>query len=118
MPGHISPDLAYKIFTRSEFSDLQAGGFEGAPVDRADGYIHLSTDTQLDETLNKHFAGQDDLVIASIKLADLGQLLRWEVSRGGELFPHYYGRLELHHISAHMVLTRDEARRARRPDRL
>lgn len=116
MPDHISPEIAYKILTGSEFSQLQSGGFEGAKVDQEDGYIHLSTDAQLDETLNKHFAGQNDLIIAAVQLATLGPCLRWEISRGGQLFPHYYGRLEMRHISAYAVLTRDETGRARRPE--
>lgn len=110
------PNIAYKILTLPEFHSLQEGLFAGAPVDLADGYIHLSTAAQLDETLNKHFAGQNDLFIAAVPLEPLGPLLRWEASRGGQLFPHYYGRLELRHISAHMPLKRDAAGRALLPD--
>jgi uncharacterized protein (DUF952 family) len=57
----------------------------------ADGYIHLSTADQLQGTLDKHFAGQSGLVIAEIDLAALGDTVKWEVSRGGALFPHIYG---------------------------
>ena len=98
-----------------EFEQLLAGAFHGAPVDVADGYIHLSTAAQIDETLNKHFAGREDLILAAIPLGPLGAALRWEVSRGGDLFPHYYGRLEVQHVSAHCVLSRDEHGRARLP---
>lgn len=108
-------DIAYKILTLAEFSSLQNGTFAGAPVDQADGYIHLSTAAQLDETLNRHFAGRDELIIAAVPLAPLGAALRWETSRGGQLFPHYYGRLEMHQVSAHMQLTRDENGRAKLP---
>ena len=109
------PDIAYKILTSAEFSSLQNGTFAGAPVDQADGYIHLSTAAQLDETLNKHFVGQDGLVIAAVPLAPLGAALRWEPSRGGQMFPHFYGRLDMQHISATMPLARDEAGQARLP---
>lgn len=85
--------IAYKILTAGEWAALEAGQFAGAPVDRADGYIHLSTEAQVGETLVRHFAGQDDLVIAAIDLAVLGDMVRWEPSRGGALFPHVYGRL-------------------------
>ena len=88
--------LAYKIFTASELAQFQTDGvFTGAPVDLADGYIHMSTAEQLDETLAKHFAGQSNLVIAAIDLTQLGDALKWEVSRGGALFPHYYGALPI-----------------------
>jgi beta-hydroxylase len=92
--GH--PATAWKIFTADQWAGFETSGrFEGAPVDLADGYIHLSTAAQLDETLAKHFAGQAGLVLAEIDLAMLGEAVRWEVSRGGALFPHFYGVLPM-----------------------
>lgn len=102
----MTAQTAYKILTQEQFQALLAGSFEGAPVDIADGYIHLSTAEQLDETLARHFAGQQALVIAAVPLAPLGEELRWEVSRGGQLFPHLYGRLTLRDVSAHTPLER------------
>jgi uncharacterized protein (DUF952 family) len=88
--------VAYKILTADEWAQFQTEGvFTGAPVDLADGYIHMSTADQLDETLAKHFAGQIDLVIATIDLTHLVDALKWEISRGGALFPHYYGALPM-----------------------
>ena len=88
--------IAYKILTADQWAQFQSEGvFTGAPVDLADGYIHMSTAEQLPETLAKHFAGQSGLVIATIDLAQLGDALNWEVSRGGALFPHYYDALPL-----------------------
>ncbi len=88
--------LAYKILTADQWAQFQSESvFTGAPVDLADGYIHMSTADQLDETLAKHFAGQTGLMIATIDLAQLGDALKWEVSRGGALFPHYYGALPM-----------------------
>ncbi len=87
-------DTAFKILTADQWATFEAAGvFAGAPVDLADGYIHLSAAAQLDETLAKHFAGQSGLVIAEIDLVLLGDAVRWEVSRGGALFPHVYGAL-------------------------
>ena len=87
---------AYKILTADQWVQFQSEGmFTGAPVDLADGYIHMSIADQLPETLAKHFAGQSGLVIATIDLAQLGDALKWEVSRGGALFPHYYGALPM-----------------------
>ena len=88
--------LAYKILTADQWAAFEADGvFAGAPVDLADGYIHMSTAEQLDETLAKHFAGQAGLVIATIDLAMLGDAVKWEVSRGGARFPHLYGDLPM-----------------------
>jgi len=96
--------VAYKVLTQAQFASLQAGRFEGAPVDLADGYIHLSTAAQLTRTVQKHFAGQQGLVIAAVDLARLGDLVRWEVSRGGAFFPHLYGPLPMEAVIAYAPL--------------
>ncbi len=90
------PATAYKILTAQQWAQFDADGvFDGAPVDVADGYIHLSAAERLQGTLDKHFAGQSDLVIAEVDLTALGDLVKWEISRGDELFPHIYGPLPL-----------------------
>ena len=87
---------AYKILTADQWVQFQAdGAFHGAPIDLADGYIHMSTADQLDETLSKHFVGQSGLVIAEIDLGSFGDALKWEASRGGALFPHLYAPLPM-----------------------
>lgn len=86
---------AYKILTREEWERLKGEGtFVGAPVDLADGYIHLSAPDQVAETAAKHFAGRDGLVLAEVDLIKLDGV-KWEPSRGGQLFPHVYGPLPL-----------------------
>ena len=88
--------LIYKICPRTLWAEAEREGvFRGAPVDRADGYIHFSTADQVRETAARHFAGADDLVLAAVEAEKLGPALKWEPSRGGALFPHLYGDLEL-----------------------
>ena len=88
--------FAFKVLTRTQWDQFRADGiFAGAPVDVADGYIHLSARDQVTGTLAKHFAGQDDLVLAMVDLSALGGIVKWEVSRGGALFPHIYGDLPM-----------------------
>ena len=94
MPPHDA--IAFKILTADQWSQLKRDGvFHGAPVDLADGYIHMSTTAQVDETLSKHFAGQSGLVVAAIDLTACGDAVKWEVSRGGALFPHLYAPLDV-----------------------
>ena len=69
--------------------------YEGAPIDIADGYIHFSDAGTVEETAAKHFAGRKDLVLVAVAAEALGPALRWEPSRGGALFPHLYGALDL-----------------------
>lgn len=84
-------DVAYKLVDRAEWdAALAAGLYAGSAVDRADGYIHMSTREQLPETARKHYAARHDLVLVTVDLAGLGDSLRWEASRGGDLFPHLY----------------------------
>ncbi|MBA4048384.1 MAG: DUF952 domain-containing protein [Sphingomonas sp.] len=101
---------AYKVLTADQMAALSAtGSFAGAPIDLADGYVHLSTAAQVTETVDKHFAGQSDLWVAAIDLAALGEAVRWEPSRGGQLFPHIYAALPMAAVVAHAPLTRDAA---------
>lgn len=94
--------VAYKILTKDQMDVLEhQGEFAGAPIDLADGYIHLSTAAQAQETLEKHFAGQSDLWIASVDLEALGDIVKWEESRGGQLFPHIYAGLPLSVVIAY-----------------
>ncbi|WP_109578026.1 DUF952 domain-containing protein [Aminobacter sp. AP02] len=72
----------------------QSGFFHGAPIDLADGFIHFSTAEQVVETAAKHFSGQDNLLLVAIDADRLGPALKYEVSRGGALFPHLFAPLE------------------------
>ena len=101
------PTIAYKVLTAEQMAALEADGtFAGAPVDLADGYVHLSTCDQLTETVDKHFAGQDNLHVAAVDLGSFGGSLKWEESRGGQLFPHLYGPLLLETVIAYGPLER------------
>ena len=100
------PHLIYKIATEAIYAPARATlSFAGMPIDAKDGYLHLSTATQLAETLRLHFAGQSGLVLLAVRAADLGDKLVWEPSRGGQLFPHYYGDLPLSAVAWEAPLT-------------
>ena len=86
----------YKICPEALWRAAVAEGvFTGAPVDLADGYIHFSTAGQVAETAAKHFAGQENLLLIAVEEGALGAALRYELSRGGALFPHLYAPLAL-----------------------
>ena len=88
--------VIYKICPEPLWREAEASGvFRGAPVDLTDGYIHFSTAAQVRETAAKHFRGQPDLVLVAVASETLGNSLRWEPSRGGDLFPHLYGTLPI-----------------------
>lgn len=101
------PLTAYKILTAEELTALQRdGSFAGSADDLRDGFIHLSTADQLAGTVDKHFAGRDDLCIAAVDLASFGARLRWEPARDGQEFPHLYEPLLLETVTAYGPLER------------
>ncbi len=84
----------YKILTREAWDEaLAQGEYRGSALDLTDGFIHFSTAGQAQETARRHFTGQAGLVVLSVDAEALGDALRWEPSRGGDLFPHLYAPL-------------------------
>ena len=90
-----------KILPRAAWAETESSGrFTGSGIDLADGYIHFSTEAQAVETARLHFSGQRDLVVFEVDAHDVSGEVRWEASRGGELFPHLYGVVERRQIRA------------------
>jgi uncharacterized protein (DUF952 family) len=88
--------IIFKICSKLLWREAEkAGLFAGAPVDMQDGYLHFSTGQQVRETAARHFAGQGDLLLIAVDADSLGTDLRYEPSRGGDLFPHLYAPLPL-----------------------
>jgi uncharacterized protein (DUF952 family) len=58
------------------------------------------------ETARKHFFGQAGLFLVAVDADALGDSLRFEPSRNGELFPHLYGELDLGAVTAVLELRR------------
>jgi uncharacterized protein (DUF952 family) len=84
--------IIYKICRAEEWAEAsEKGAYEGSSVDRRDGFIHLSAGHQLRETAQRHFYGESGLILVAFDTEALGSNLRWEPSRGGDLFPHHYG---------------------------
>lgn len=97
--------IVYKIFRADEMSAfVNAGETAGAPIDVADGYVHLSAGDQVSGTLAKHFAGETGLTLLALETDDLGADLKWEISRGDALFPHLYRPLRITDILWHKPL--------------
>jgi len=91
---HVTSMQIYKILQGSEWAELDSNGQTlGAPIDLADGYIHFSTAAQAGETAAKYFAGVEGLMLVAFETDQLGDAIKWEPSRGGDLFPHLYRAL-------------------------
>lgn len=93
-------NIIYKIVPEHLWLEAHSSGaFSGAGIDVVDGFIHFSTRAQVEETAARHFAGVADLLLVAVDASLLGDLLKWERSRGGDLFPHLYGPLPLDLVS-------------------
>lgn len=93
--------MTFKIISAEDWATFQAiGAYAGSAVDLADGYIHMSTAAQVAVTARKHYAGRDGLMLLTVDLDALGEALKWEPSRGGDLFPHLYADLPLSAVTA------------------
>lgn len=86
----------YHLARKAAWAEAEKTGiYTGTPEDRADGFIHFSTAAQVEESAAKHRAGETDLLLVAVNEAGLGDALKWEPSRGGQLFPHLYGDMPL-----------------------
>ncbi len=92
----MSNRLIFHMCKRSDWQIARAGGFyQGSGDDLSDGFMHFSTAEQLAQSAAKHRGGVSDLLLIAVNPGDLGASLKWEPSRGGQLFPHLYGDLEI-----------------------
>ena len=97
--------MIYKILSGSEWdAALACGKYAGSADDVRDGFIHFSAAHQLAATARKYFSGKSDLLLVAVAEEDLGQDLKWEPSRGGDLFPHLYAPLMTAHARWTMPL--------------
>ena len=102
-------EIIYKVVRTTEWDAArEAGVFKGSADDERDGFIHLSLAAQLKGTLEKHFAGEDGLLLVSLVAAGFGSELRWETSRGGENFPHLYAPLKVSLVHSVVPICRDD----------
>ena len=86
----------YHLSRRADWDRARAAGsYEGSREDTADGFLHFSTALQVIGSAAKHRSGERGLVLLEVDSAALGEALKWEPSRGGDLFPHLYDVLPM-----------------------
>ena len=85
----------YKLLNHVDAIKAETDGYTDTALDGADGYVHLSGKAQVATTAALHYRGQAGVILLEFDATSIGGEIRWEASRGGELFPHLYGRLEI-----------------------
>jgi len=102
------PRLVYRLCHRDDWRAAeQAGVFAGGADDVRDGFIHLSSAAQVEESARRHYAGVRPLMLLAVDGARVSGDLRWEPSRGGALFPHLYGTIPLEALVSALPLSED-----------
>lgn len=97
----------YKVLTLTQAAEYdRTGEAPLSPDDEKDGYVHLSTRDQLLGTMSRHFAAEQAVRVLAADPERLGEALRWEPGRDGELFPHLYGRLASDHVTMGWLMGR------------
>ncbi|MEJ7590941.1 MAG: DUF952 domain-containing protein [Planctomycetaceae bacterium] len=93
--------MIYKVCSKAVWKEMRTlTSWNGSPHDLRDGFIHFSTTSQLEGTVRKHYAGQSDLMLLAVDADSLGEALKWEPSRDGDLFPHLYGPLPISTVAS------------------
>jgi uncharacterized protein (DUF952 family) len=101
--------VVYKILRETEWAQTrECGVFHGSPDDLRDGFLHFSAAHQVRETVHKYFSTEDRLMLLALDAEKMGPSLRWEISRGGEKFPHFYGVLACDRVLHAEILRRDK----------
>jgi uncharacterized protein (DUF952 family) len=89
-------EAIYKIARVHEWEEaVENGVFAGSADDKRDGFIHFSAAAQVKGTCDKYFTTEEWLYLVAVDPDRLGPALKWELSRGGQNFPHLYGTLPL-----------------------
>jgi uncharacterized protein (DUF952 family) len=101
--------VIFKIIHAAEWRAMESDRFfYGSPKDKEDGFLHFSSTKQLLGTLNRYYAGADDLMLVAVDGTLLADSLRYEASTAGALYPHLYGVLPLAAVRWARPITRDE----------
>jgi len=98
----------YKILSQDDWATAAQLGYTQTALDEGDGYVHLSTRAQVQETLSLHYPGRENVRLLEFVVEEMGLPIRWEESRGGQLFPHLYARLRVEMAKRTWTLTLDD----------
>ena len=102
-------EIIYRLMDQQSWQDVQASGrFTGSKDDLRDGFIDFSTAATVRETARRYYAHCEDLFLLSVEAACLGDDLKWELSRGGLLFPHLYAPLRADQVITATLLGRTD----------
>ncbi len=106
----------YKILSAEDWALAEQLGYSKTALDEGDGYVHLSTRAQVQETLSLHYFERKHVRLLEYVIEELGLPIRWEESRGGQLFPHLYAALPIDAANRTWTLSLDASGVPKLPD--
>ena len=103
----LTANKVYKVLTLGEWEEASKIGQIVTALDQQDGFVHLSSATQLNMTLSLYFLKEEKVILLQINEGDIIEGLTYEYAdtRGGE-FAHFYGELSTDKISQSWHLDR------------
>ena len=101
----------YHLLSRTDWEQAQEQG-RYAPASLVnEGFIHLSTASQVPSTAARYYGGRMDLLLLTVDAGQLVADVRWEEVRPGERFPHLYRALDLGMVAEAETYLPDDAGR-------
>ncbi|MDC0585795.1 DUF952 domain-containing protein [Candidatus Pelagibacter sp.] len=98
----------YKIIDKNEWKKVKdVGPYSGSKKDIEDGYIHFSSEEQVEGTLKKYYLNQTDLILLKVDTLKLDNLI-WEQASDGNMFPHLYSSLDLSNVVEELEIILDK----------
>jgi uncharacterized protein (DUF952 family) len=89
-------EYIYHVTTQDEWEQSKKTGAYQPAQFAQEGFIHCSTEQQVEGVLDRFYKGQTGLVKLKIEKAKLQRPLLFELATDlDELFPHIYGALNL-----------------------
>ena len=93
----------YKILTLEEWENASKTGYVVTELDKKDGFIHLSTSSQLAATLSFYFNQHKQVVLLQLTQDEIKDALVFEApvleDEHSGLFPHLYSELAFNQVS-------------------
>lgn len=99
----------FHLATPAAWATARATGTIAPPSLTTEGFVHCSTEDQLEGTIARHFGGVDELLLLRLREDGLGGALRWEESHPGERFPHVYRAIAVDEVDEVVPWHRDDA---------
>ena len=102
--------MIYKVLTLNEWQSAKESGTIVTEIDQNDGFVHLSTSSQLSATLSLYFKAPSEVMLLQINFNKVEKMLKLEAtspnSSRKRSFYHLYGELLIEHVSKYWLLDR------------